>query len=177
MSKLNVNIHDINADSPRACESRGNFSAENPAGEETTQQDVDMKKAASWNKDIDQTLRLGEQVVGVVGGIVDLARVEALLAVRTLPKIMMVWMLMIPTMLLTWCAFSALLAWSVFAVSGQVGLGMLTFFLQQVLLLLVCRWLFMKYRKRISMPYTRAQINEFLRSAKHGFSRSSETKE
>lgn len=177
MSKLSVNVHDQSLSSPGECETRGNFSTENPAGEETTVQDVDMKKASNWNRDIDQTLRLGEQVIGIIGGIVDLARVEALLAIRTLPKIMMVWMLMMPIMLLTWCAFSALVAWSVFVVSGQVGLGMLTFFMQQVLLLLVCRWLFMKYRKRIGMPYTRAQINEFLRSAQHGFNRSSETKE
>ncbi|HCS62921.1 MAG TPA: hypothetical protein DIW64_01910 [Cellvibrio sp.] len=176
-----MNTHDQKENSPEEYTSRGDFYAEglteSLAEEEAAAQDDGSKKTASWSSDIEQTLLLGEQFVGVIGGIVDLARVEALLAVRTLPKIMMLWLLMMPIMLLTWCAFSALLAWSVFAASGHVGLGMLTFFLQQVLLLLVCRWLFVKYRKRMSMPYTRAQIDDFLRSAQHGFNRSSETKE
>lgn len=176
-----MSAYDQKENSPEAHSSRGNFSAEGLteglSDKETAAQDAGSKKTGGWNTDIEQTLQLGEQFIGVIGGIVDLARVEALLAVRTLPKIMMLWLLMMPIMLLTWCAFSALMAWSLFAATGELGLGMLTFFLQQVLLLLVCRWLFVKYRKRISMPYTRAQIDEFLRSTQHGFSRSSETKE
>ncbi|HEX7764958.1 MAG TPA: hypothetical protein VF433_15290, partial [Cellvibrio sp.] len=112
-----------------------------------------------------------------VGGVVDLARVEALLTVRTLPKLMMLWLMMMPIILLTWCAFSALMAWSVVAASGQVGLGMLTFFLLQVLLLFVCRWLFVKYRTRMTFPYTRAQIDQFVRSTQNEFDRCSKTKE
>ncbi len=172
-----MNAHDQNENFSGAQTSQGNFRAEGSADEEAAAQAVGSQKTDRWNTDIEQTLQLGQQFVSVIGGIVDLARVEALLAVRTLPKIMMLWLLMMPIMLLTWCAFSALMAWTVFAASGQVGLGMLTFFLQQVFLLLVCRWLFVKYRERISMPYTRAQIDEFLRSTQHGFNSSSETKE
>jgi hypothetical protein len=106
-----------------------------------------------------------------------LARVEALLAVRTLPKLMMLWILIMPIILLTWCAFSALLAWSVFAASEEVGLGMLTFFLQQVVLLLACRWLYVKYRTRMILPYTRAQIDNFLRSTQDGFKGGNQKKE
>lgn len=135
------------------------------------------KPAANWEADVAQTLQLGEQLVGFVGGVVDLARVEALLAVRTLPKLMMLWLMMMPIILLTWCAFSALMAWSVVAASGQVGLGMLTFFLLQVLLLFVCRWLFVKYRTRMTFPYTRAQIDQFVRSTQDEFNRCSKTKE
>lgn len=168
-----MTARDQQENAPWARKSRGD--AEGSAEDDATQ-DVSEKKPASWSADVEQTLQLGEQFVGVIGGIVDLARVEALLAVRTLPKVMMLWLLMMPIMLLTWCAFSALVAWAVFSLSGQVGLGMLTFFLQQTLLLLVCRWLFVKYRKLMGMPYTRAQIDEFLRSTQHGFSHSSETK-
>lgn len=133
--------------------------------------------AANWEADVAQTVQLGEQLIGFAGGVIDLARTEALLAVHTLPKVMMLWLIMMPIILLTWCSFSALVAWSVVALSEQLGLGMLTFFLLQVLLLFVCRWLFVKYRARMTFPYTRAHIDNFVRSTKNEFSRRSETKE
>lgn len=133
--------------------------------------------AASWETDVAQTLQLGEQLIGFAGGIVDLARTEALLAVNTLPKVMMLWLLMMPVILLTWCAFSALIAWSVVALTEQLGFGMLAFFLLQVLLLFSCRWLFVKYRTYMTFPHTRAQIDNFVRSTKNEFSRRSEAKE
>jgi uncharacterized membrane protein YqjE len=133
--------------------------------------------AANGEADVAQTVQLGEQLIGFAGGVIDLARTEALLAVHTLPKVMMLWLIMMPIILLTWCSFSALVAWSVVALSEQLGLGMLTFFLLQVLLLFVCRWLFVKYRARMTFPYTRAHIDNFVRSTKNEFSRRSETKE
>lgn len=160
-----MNTHERNENAPGAAQPRDAFSPSS------------HKPAANWESDVAQTLQLGEQLVGFVGGVVDLARVEALLAVRTLPKLMMLWLMMMPIILLTWCAFSALMAWSAVAASGQVGLGMLTFFLLQVLLLFVCRWLFVKYRTRMTFPYTRAQIDQFVRSTQDEFNRCSKTKE
>lgn len=134
---------------------------------EGTENSGSPKSGGSWIQDVEQTIQLGEQFVGVVGGIVDLARAETVLAIRTFPKMLMLWLLMIPIILLTWCAFSALMAWSVYAASDEVGLGMLTFFLQQVLVLLVCCWWYVKYRARMTLPYTRKQIDTFLGSTKH----------
>lgn len=133
--------------------------------------------AANWLTDMEQTLQLGDQFVGFAVGVIDLARIEALLAIKTLPKLLMLWLMMIPIILLTWCAFSALAAWSIYAASGEIGLGILMLFLLQVLLLLSCRWLFIKYRLRMTLPYTRAQIDGFIRSNSDGFSKRSETKE
>jgi uncharacterized membrane protein YqjE len=130
-----------------------------------------------WQRDVEQTIQLGQHFVGVIGGIVDLARVETELAIRTFPKVLMLWLLMMPIMLLAWCAFSALIAWSVYAVSGEVGAGMLAFFVLQVLLLLTCRWLYVKYRKYMTLPYTRAQIDSLVRRAQHEFNGESKTKE
>lgn len=172
-----MNAHDQKESSPEAAKSQGNFYADKLSGVDEPGNDAAPNKSPAWMADIEQTLQLGEQFVGVIGGIVDLARAEALLAIRTLPKIMMLWLLIMPVMLLTWCAFSALMAWSIYAASEQVGLGMLTFFLQQVLLLLICRWLFVKYRTRMTMPYTRAQIDNFVRSTQHGFNHRGEKKE
>jgi uncharacterized membrane protein YqjE len=145
--------------------------------EDAPEKNASPNTAASWMTEIEQTLQLGEQFVGAIGGIVDLARVEALLAIRTLPKLLMLWLLIMPVILLTWCAFSALVAWSVFAASEEVGLGMLTFFLQQIVLLLTCRWLYLKYRTRMTLPYTRAQVDNFVRSTQDGFKSTSKTKE
>ncbi len=139
--------------------------------------DTSSGNTTSWAADVNKTLQLGEEFVGFVTGVVDLARIEALLAIRTLPNIMMLWLMMMPIMLLTWCAFSVLMAWVVFSASQQIGLGLLTFFLQQVVLLLVCRLLYVKYRMRMTLPYTRAQIDNFVRSIQHGFSGRGETKE
>jgi hypothetical protein len=172
-----MSIHDHQKNSPEVEKPQGNFYADNFSGESVPENNTSPHTTASWATDVEQTLQLGEQLVGFIGGVVDLARVEALLAIRTLPKLIMLWLLIMPIMLLTWCAFSALMAWSVFAASGQVGLGMLTFFLQQVLLLLICRWLFIKYRTRMTLPYTRAQIDNFVRSTQDGLNSRVKTKE
>jgi uncharacterized membrane protein YqjE len=172
-----MNVHDQKQIPPRVANPQGNFHEDKLPDEDILENDVSSNAAASWVTDIEHTLQLGEQLMGAVSGIVDLARVEALLAVRTLPKLMMLWILIMPIILLTWCAFSALLAWSVFAASEEVGLGMLTFFLQQVVLLLACRWLYVKYRTRMILPYTRAQIDNFLRSTQDGFKGGNQKKE
>lgn len=172
-----MNTHDQKENSPEATKSQENFYGDNLSGDGAPEHDVSSKKSASWTADVEQALQLGEQFIVVIGGIVDLARVEASIAIRTLPKLVMLWLLIMPVLLLTWCAFSALMAWSVFAASGQVGLGMLTFFLQQVLLLLICCWLFVKYRTRMTLPYTRAQIDNFVRSTQDGLNSRGQTKE
>lgn len=142
------------------------------------QEDIIDKKQpkASWSDDMEQTLKLGDEFVTFLGGIVDLARMEVLLAISTFPKVLMLWLLLMPVILLTWCSFCVLTAWGVYSLTGQLGWGIFMFFAQQVLLLLGSRWLFTKYRARMTLPYTRVQINNFVRSVKNGFGEQSETK-
>lgn len=172
-----MNTHDHKKNSPEVEKPQGSFYGDNFSGESVAENNAPPNTTASWASEVEQTIQLGEQLVGFLSGVVDLARVEALLAIRTLPKLIMLWLLIMPIMLLTWCAFSALTSWAVFAASEQVGLGMLMFFLQQVLLLLICRWLYVKYRTRMTLPYTRAQIDNFVRSTQNGFNSRSKTKE
>jgi uncharacterized membrane protein YqjE len=171
-----MNIHGQQENPPGTADPQGNFYQD-----DASQKDIPENEAVpnppGWMTDIEQTLQLGEQFVGAIGGIADLARVEALLAFRTLPRLLMLWLLIMPIMLLTWCAFSVLMAWSVVATSGVMGWGLLTFFLQQVVLLLACRWLYVKYRTRMTLPYTRAQIDNFVRSTRDGFKGKSQIKE
>ncbi len=132
--------------------------------------------SSNWETDVAQTLKLGEQLVDFAGGVVDLARAEALLALNSLPKVVMLWLIMMPVILLTWCSFSVLIAWGAVALSGELGLGILMFFLLQALLLVICRLLFVKYRRRMTFPCTRAQIDNFIQEAKYEFKCRSETK-
>jgi len=159
-----MNNHDLKENPPGAVKSQEDLSAASPANSDPN----DAPVGSDWGLSVEQTLQLGDQFVGFAAGVVDLARVEILLAARTLPNLMMLWLLMMPIMLLTWVAFSVLMAWAVFETSQQIGLGLLVFFLQQALLLLVCRWFFVRHRMRMTLPYTRAHIDNFIRGIRHG---------
>ncbi|HSC68935.1 MAG TPA: hypothetical protein VLC79_14655 [Cellvibrio sp.] len=163
-----MNPHDSSASSTTSAAAHGDAQNADPTVND---------KRTGITADIEQTLQLGEQFLVFFTGAIDLARVEAMLALRTIPRVLMLWLLMMPVILLTWCSFSALTSWAVYAASEEIGLGIFMFFLQQLLLLLSCRWLFLKYRLRMTMPYTRAQLDTFMRSMHHGFGRSGETKE
>lgn len=117
-----------------------------------------------WADDLEQTLILGKQFSKFAVDLMDLAGAEMLLAMKTFPKLMMLWLLMMPIILLSWCAFSGLVAWIVFALTEQAGLSILAIFLLQIVLLISSRWLFVQYRKRMTLPYTREQITSFMRS-------------
>lgn len=134
-----------------------------PSGDEAREERVSGK---GWLKELEQTFQLGDQFISVIIGILGLARAEAELAVRTIPKLILVWVLMVPAILLTWCSFSVLAAWAITAASDEVGMGILMFFMLQLLLLLICRWLVVRYRKRMGLPYTRVQIDQIMRKYK-----------
>lgn len=130
----------------------------------------------NYQDDFKNVLALGERVLALFNDIVDLARMEALLAVKSLPRLLMLWFLMMPILLLTWCSFSAWIAWMLYAATQQPGVGFFTFFLQQLLLLFICRWLYGKYQLRMTLPYTREHIDRFIKGFDNGASGSGETK-
>jgi uncharacterized membrane protein YqjE len=149
-----------------------------PEAVQPQEENLDKKPiSGSWSDDMEQTLKLGDEMVTFLGGIVDLARMELLLAISSFPKVLMLWLLMMPVILLTWASFCVLTAWAVYAATGQLGWGIFMFFAQQLFLLLSCRWLFTKYRARMTLPYTRVQIKNFVRSVKDGFGEQGQTKE
>lgn len=117
-----------------------------------------------WVDELEQTLLLGKQFSQFSVDLIGLAGAEMLLAVKSFPKLFMLWLLMMPIILLSWCSFSGLMAWLVFTLSAHVGLSLLAVFLLQILLLISCRWLFTQYRRRMTLPYTRDQIASFMRS-------------
>lgn len=134
--------------------------------EESSNQDAQPQ----WVDDLEQTLLLGKQFSRFSVDLMGLAGAEMLLAIKSLPKLIMLWLLMMPIILLSWCAFSGLIAWLVFTMSAHAGLSLVAVFLLQILLLASCRWLFVQYRQRMTLPYTRDQIVSFMRSINNEFS-------
>ena len=130
----------------------------------------------SGNKDVKDMLALGEQIIGLVNDIAELVRMESMLAIRSIPRLLMLWFLMMPILLLTWCSFSVWIAWMLYAATQQPGVGFFAFFLQQLLLLFICRWLYTKYQLRMTLPYTREHIDKFIRGFNDGSPGSGETK-
>lgn len=172
-------MHDSNQQerSPAAVNPQESVDQENINPDLEPGKDGELNNSAGWGEDIEKTLQLGEQFVGILGGVVDLARMEALLAVRTLPKLIMFWFLIMPIMLLAWIGFSVLIAWLAYSMSAEVGFGLLAFFLLQILSLLACRWLFSVYKARMTLPYTRAQLSNFMRRFNSEFTGVDKTKE
>lgn len=126
--------------------------------------------------DMGNPLQLGEQVAGFVTDMIDLARMEATLAIRSFPKLLMLWFLMMPILLLTWCSFTGMIAWFAYSYTQQVGIGLFAFFFQQLLLLSMCRWLYVRYKQVMTLPYTREHINRFMRGFENGADSASQTK-
>lgn len=144
-----MNHRDINADDPKD-------TRESPEGQASSGPPPGIS-------DLERTLLFGEQFLGFIRDITDLARMEALLAVKSFPKLMMLWLLMMPVILLTWCSFSVMIAWAVYSVFNSPGFGVVTFFVMQLLLLIVCRWRYVIYRERLKLPYTRRHLGKFIR--------------
>lgn len=143
---------------------------EAPLGVQLPQEESSNQNAQpQWLDELEQTLLLGKQFSRFSVDLMDLAGAEMLLAVKSLPRLIMLWLLMMPIILLSWCAFSGLMAWLVFTLSAHAGLSLLAVFLLQILLLISCRWLFAQYRRRMTLPYTRDQIASFMRSINNEF--------
>jgi hypothetical protein len=118
---------------------------------------------SGFNKELEKSLRLGEQVVGFITDVTDVAGMEAALAAKSIPRLIMLWFLIKPAILLSWCSFSVMIAWFAYSASDLVGVGLFAFFLLQLLLLLVCYRLYAKHKVRMTFPYTREHLGRFMR--------------
>lgn len=117
--------------------------------------------------EMEKTIRLGKEVLGFAVDLTDIARMEATLAVKSLPRLLMLWFIMMPIILLAWCSLSVVVAWAVYSMTDELGAGLITFFFQQMLLLFICRGLYVKCKKRMTMPYTREHVSKMMRGFAH----------
>lgn len=115
------------------------------------------------SNELHKTIELGRQVAGFVVDLADIARMEAMLAAKVMPRVLLLWLAMVPIILLAWCSFAACIGWAVYSLTESLGAGLFVFFLQQMLLLLLCHLLQRKSKAQMAMPYTRNHLNNFLK--------------
>lgn len=107
---------------------------------------------------LQQTLALGDQALGYLTNLADLFRLEAMLALKSAPRAFIVWLLLMPAILLTWLAFSIMVSWGVYEWLAIPITGFATFFLLNLILLVICKFSLQRYVHRMGFPETRAQI-------------------
>lgn len=128
----------------------------------------DAPEGSPLINELENTLSLGQQIIDCALGLADLARAELQLAIHSLPRLLMLWLITMPILLMTWCSFSVLIAWCIYDFSKVAVMGFLVFFLMQLFLLLMCNWLYRKYRARMMLPNTSAQIRDLIQVLNYG---------
>lgn len=101
---------------------------------------------------------LHTEVTDVLTALARLFRAELELGSREIPDLVLLWLLRIPVLLLLWCSFSALLAWSAYALTGQAFTGFLLLFLLQCLLVIVLTGIEKRKQQLASLPETRRHL-------------------
>lgn len=113
---------------------------------------------------LDSNLRLGTEVLSMVGNSVKLCMAELQLAAYSAPKALTAWLLSLPALLLCWVSFSALIAWGAYELSSMAILGFLVLFLSQVALLVSIKLVLRHYLSSMSFTQTRGNIESLLKA-------------
>jgi hypothetical protein len=90
-----------------------------------------------------------------------LGKSEALQALAALPQLLILCLCRLPALLLTWLSFGALVASSVYALTGNAVLSALSFFLLQLGLTVLLERRFRRLRERLAFPETRKGMAMF----------------
>jgi uncharacterized membrane protein YqjE len=131
----------------------------------------------SMESEFHRLTAIGRQLAGAAGDLLGLARVEAALALRALPKLGAIALLAIPISLLSWISFSVLVAWGAFQFTSNYGIAILAFFLVQVVTLVAFVSLVKKWIQDMKFTYTKNNIAKFAKEFSRGSQSSSESAE
>lgn len=126
---------------------------------------------------LEETLALGQQGLAFLGQLGDLFRLEAMLAIQSLPKLVMFWLMILPVTVITWIDFAVMVSWAVYAWLLWPLAGFATFFALNLLLLGLFHWGMRRYKKRMSFKETRTQLRTTLGGLRDEISKASQTKE
>ena len=100
--------------------------------------------------------QLSSETAKVAGAFAQLFALELNQAVRSVPKMIGVVLMSLFFAVCAWLSLSAFAAWSVYSLTHSSLLGMAALFVMQLLALFVCGYQVSTYKKRISLPHTRA---------------------
>ncbi len=120
-----------------------------------------------WSE-LERAHTLATQVSDWGGAMLGLIRLELVLALQSLPRILALALALLPLAGLTWISLSLLLAWLAYAASGVVAVGLLTLFVLQLGLLILCYSRLKALRAQSTFPETRQQWRLFLANLNSG---------
>jgi len=122
----------------------------------------------SGGSEIKAWLDWAQQLTVAGGTLSKLALLELRLAVGDSGRLFAVGLLMLPLLFLAWIGLSVLLAWLAYLAVLSVTVALITFLLIQVValigLLMACK----QYRKSLSLPATRRNLQNFMERARDG---------
>ena len=103
------------------------------------------------------------QQAAVIGAdIVQLLQLELRLAISDSRRLLILALLFVPLLMLAWISFCGLLAWLVFQLNASVTQGLLAFLVIQLAGLACICSAWKHYRKSLSLPLTRQQLQAFV---------------
>jgi uncharacterized membrane protein YqjE len=149
-SNTSATSEDMTPESPEP----GTMAGENPGAGNSAGRHL-------WTE-LERAHQLAAQVSDWGGAMLGLLRLELVLALQSLPRILALSLALLPLAGLTWISLSLLLAWLAYAASGIVSIGLTTLFALQLGLLLLCYSRLKKLRAQSGFPETRQQWRLFL---------------
>jgi len=120
-----------------------------------------------WSE-LERAHKLATQVSDWGSAMLGLIRLELVLTLQSLPRILALALALLPLAGLTWISLSLLLAWLAYAASGVVAVGLLTLFVLQLALLTLCYSRLKTLRAQSAFPETRQQWRLFLADLNSG---------
>ena len=134
-------------------------------------------RVTDFGSEFQNAVAIGDQVIGYLGSLGELARLEIGLAFQSIPRLLSAWALLIPLALLLWVSFSATLAWSAYSLSGYPLVGFSCFSLLQLIGCAVAAYQLRRYRQRLRLPNTRRELNRMREVVRREFESKSKTGE
>ncbi|MEQ8406910.1 MAG: hypothetical protein RKH07_01370 [Gammaproteobacteria bacterium] len=119
---------------------------------------AELLAARDWLKDLTEAGSLLSR----------LAIAEVRLALSDFRRSLVLGLVAIQVMLLAWAGFCAFIAWSIYLASGYTIIGIATFLLLQVIMLVVIRLLQKRLHKSMRLPETRRQLQSILEDFGYG---------
>lgn len=104
---------------------------------------------------------LGTEALNVLAGLSGLALLEVKLATQSLPKYLTMLFIRILLLICIWVSISVCLMWSIYIWTDSVFFGLIVMTAQQIIGFIVCDSIRAMHRRRLTLPNTRHQIQQF----------------
>lgn len=90
-----------------------------------------------------------------------LMQAEFALTLATIPRIVVMSVVLLPFLLLAWISLCVLMAWFAWEWSGELGLGLFVFFVLQVIPSVLLALKLVRLQKDLFFPATKRQLRKF----------------